>query len=42
MRVVEGIHGGDIEAVADAVLRSLHRLLCRPQVLARLGLPGAA
>ena len=42
MRVVEGIHGGGIEAVADAVLRSLHRLLCRPQVLARLGLPGAA
>ncbi len=33
-RVAEGIHGGDMEAVADAVLRSLHRLLVRPEARA--------
>ena len=33
-RVAEGIHGGDMDEVADAVLRSLHRLLVRPETRA--------
>jgi AcrR family transcriptional regulator len=33
-RVAEGIHGGAVEALADEVLTSLRRLLCRPEVLA--------
>jgi AcrR family transcriptional regulator len=41
-RVVEGIHGGDMEAVANRVLTSLLRLLCRPEILAEEELPGAA
>lgn len=41
-RVAEGIHGGDTEAVADAVLRSLLRLLCRPEILEAKEQPGAA
>ncbi len=41
-RVAEGIHGGDIEAVADGILRSLLRLLCPPKVLEGKRLPGAA
>ena len=39
-RVAEGIHGGDVEAVAEAVLRSLLRLLCRPEALDGKGLAG--
>ena len=38
-RVAEG---GDAEAVADAVLRSLLRLLCRPESLEGMEIPGAA
>lgn len=41
-RVAEGIHGGDIHAVTDAVLTSLLRLLCPPEVLAQRSVPGAA
>ncbi len=41
-RVAEGIHGGDIEAVVDAVLRNLLRLLCQPEALVGRDLPGAA
>ena len=40
-RVVEGIHGGDVDALADEVLTSLLRLLCRPEVLAGMDPPGA-
>jgi AcrR family transcriptional regulator len=39
-RVAEGIQAGDVEAVADGVLASLLRLLCRPEVLAANNLPG--
>lgn len=33
-RVAEGIHGGLTEALADEILTSLRRLLCKPEALA--------
>jgi AcrR family transcriptional regulator len=41
-RVAEGIHDGATDALADEILTSLHRLLCRPEVLASQDLAGAA
>jgi AcrR family transcriptional regulator len=35
-RVAEGIHGGATDALAEEILTSLRRLLCRPEVLADL------
>ncbi len=40
--LAEGNHGSDGDAMGDAVLRSLLRLLCKPEVLAGKNVPGAA